>query len=495
METLKKIWNGFLDLFGLRRNSKYVSNYLNHANMRSGVYMAIVIVAIEIWMIIRQSLEKVKPMIETAIAKGQQYDFFKIFYGQTSNFWLFLFLGIVMALYCLYSTREKKSFKMMLAIAIVSALGLLLFAFIDYKTNVFSLLKKVAGIKSNVYGTFLLVFLVSVALFFIASAGVAFYGYKGGKSEWINSVLIISLFALICLAFGMMVSYSDYFGYAKDPVTGSTLTMVMYDEHGDPYTVKVLANKQVICFLMMTLYVGCLLIWKPYISIGILGIIFLGFHHVLVHLPGVNRMVQDGDAVNYLTFFISLAMVCVSIYNQRVAEGRKDEELELLATKDTLTDLYAFEYFITLSNKVIKDKDVDETQYMFLFFDITSFKIFNDQRGFDAGNKFLKDVGQILTTVFKDELISRQSDDHFVVFCHKDNIEEKIASIEKQVEVLDLDIRPGVKAGGYILKRKGEDPHRMVEKARYACAEIKHVGGSEYIEYDQKMHDSYHMIQ
>ena len=112
-------------------------------------------------------------------------------------------------------------------------------------------------------------------------------------------------------------------------------------------------------------------------------------------------------------------------------------------------------------------------EWIFLFMDITSFKIFNDQKGFEEGNIFLKEVGKVLVEKFPDALISRQSDDHYVVFCKNKNIEDTLTSINSEIEHLDLDIRPGIKVGGYILRDKEEDPHKSVEKARYACTELK----------------------
>lgn len=490
MKILKKIGNWFVHLFGFNKNSKYVSSYLNTANMRSGIYMSAVIVVLEIWMIIRQSIERVKPILDT-----QGGEFFKVFYGQTSNFWLILLMGLSMLIYCMFTLDKKATVKKSIPVFVSAGLGLLLFAFLDYKSNLAALWTPGVAMKNVVIATMLLSFYLALALFQLSIIGSTFYQLRGGKSDIINSVVVITLFALVCLAFGMMVSYGDYFGWAKDPVTGGNLKETVYDQYGNPSQVNVPAYKQIICFLMFTMYIGCLLIWKPYISISILGAIFLGFHLILVHLPGINRSVQDGDAVNYLTFFISLAMVCVSIYSQRVAEAKKDEELELLATRDTLTGLYAFEYFTTLVAKKAKEKEVNINEWIYLFLDITSFKIFNDQRGFTAGNKFLRDVGEILTRHFSDGYISRQSDDHYVIFCENKKIQERVDIVEAAVERLDLDIRPGVKAGGYLLQDKQEDPHRAVEKARYACAELKQHGRSEYLEYDQKMHDNYRLVQ
>lgn len=99
------------DFLGFKKNSPYVNAYIHRANIRSGVFMAIIIVAIEVWMIIRQSIERVKPQIEILISQGKDFNFFKIFYGETSNFWIFLFLGIAMAGYCIYCNKNKKSKK------------------------------------------------------------------------------------------------------------------------------------------------------------------------------------------------------------------------------------------------------------------------------------------------------------------------------------------------------------------------------------------------
>ena len=209
----------------------------------------------------------------------------------------------------------------------------------------------------------------------------------------------ISLFALACLIFGVMVSYSDFTSTTpfKDEL-GNAIRLDDYIKVGEEkvYVGSVAyQHKEIICFLMMAIYVGCLLIWKPYISIGILGTIFLGFYFLLQTAVEIREF-PEGDQVNYITFFISLTMVSISMYDQRVVEAKKDEELELLATRDTLTGLYAYEYFTTLVARQVQDDSVKLDDWIFLFMDITSFKVFNDQRGFEEGNKFLKDVGEVL---------------------------------------------------------------------------------------------------
>ena len=469
MEMLKRFWNGFLDLFGLRKNSRYVRNYLDEANMRSGIFMSAVIVILEVWLVFRQTDKYVIASINAGTPT------FQAVFTNLWTYFLLLSFGAAMFFYCgNYVSKKRKKLVTILTVVFAS-ISLVFCCFMPYEFQFGGI--KFTSATYIVRGAFKIAFYIAIILFNISTIVASLLKFKGKGNPAITSVLVISLFALVCLLFGVMISYGDFVSNAK-------------------FDSGVLQHKQIICFLMMSIYVGCLLIWKPMISIGILGVVFLGFYFALKTVASFGgREVPEGDEVNYITFFISLVMVCISIYNQRLHEASKDEELEKLATQDTLTDLMSFQYFINQSGEIIKDKNTKETDYMFVFINITSFKIFNDQRGFEAGNVFLKQVGQILQETFSEDLVSRQGDDHFVLFCKKENIEEKLKDADQKVMMIDMDIKPGIKAGSYILKNKTEEPRRMVEKARYACAEIKHDGAIDYIEYDQKMHDSYHLIQ
>ena len=148
-------------------------------------------------------------------------------------------------------------------------------------------------------------FLLSVSIL-----GAIIYRLVKGKTSNILGIVVITLFSAMCLVFGVKVSYSDF---------------------------NAVPRKDIMCFLTMMVYVGCLLIWRPYISISILGSLFLGFYILLRTIdPTRNGDVGmgGGDSVNYLTFFVSLTMVCVSIYHQRHRDAIKDEELEYIAHYD-----------------------------------------------------------------------------------------------------------------------------------------------------------------
>ena len=482
---LKTIWNKFRDVFGLHRNSKYVKKYLNDANMRSGIFMSAIIVILEVWLVIRQTNKYVIPAIYDPTNPTPA---FKAIFTNLWTYFLLLSLGVAMMVYCMQYIAKRKSRAKLIISIVFASISLALCCFLPFEFHY-----KTIKFTSAIYAyraVFKLVFYFSIIAFNIGVIFAGIYRFHGGKRSAISSVLVISLFAFVCLAFGVMISYGDFTGtkYFTDAMGNPIIV--------DKYGSLAYEHKQIICFLMMSIYVACLLIWKPYVSVGILGTIFLGFYIILTQVGAHGgRHLPEGDQVNYITFLISLTMICISIYDQRISEAKKDEELEILATQDKISGLLSFEYFITLICQKIRDENLQNDSHIYLFINIKNFKIFNDQKGFEAGNEFLKNVGEILKDVFKDELVSRQSDDHFVLFVKNENIEEKLQIIDERVEAQDLDIRPGIKVGGNVLINTKEDPHLSVEKARYACAVLENSGTGRFMRYDKEMYDNYRMVQ
>ena len=491
MKYLSKLWDGFLNIFGLKKNSKYVKGYLNEANMRSGVYMSFVIFVLEIWLIIRQAQKYVIP---TLTNPANEYSVFRVVFTNTSLFFLMLAFGAAMFVYSLQYLNKKKSLNKLILSCVFAGLSLAVCCLLPLEFTYGSIkIKSDFSDAKSIYGLLRVLFYVSVIIFDIGIVFASIYRYRGGKRESFSSVLVISTFALVCLMFGVMVSYGDFIS-----------SKVFYDESGAKVTIADAQNsyayehKQIICFLMFTIYIGCLLIWNPLISIGVLGTLFLGFYFALNHVADLGgRRLPEGDQVNYITFFISLTMVCISIYSQRVSEAKKDEELEELATKDMLTGLLSFEYFTVQVRDRIERYNIQRSDSVYLFINVTNFKIYNDQKGFEQGNEFLKTVGQIISETFNElALVCRQSDDHFIVFARNIDIQEKIDLINEKIMTQEPDIKPGIMVGAYEVYNPNDDPHYAVEKARYAYSELKRRNtGKRILYYDEKMHDDYLMVQ
>ena len=276
---------------------------------------------------------------------------------------------------------------------------------------------------------------IYVLLFLIGLSIViyAVFKYKRNINITFFEHFVIVGFTLICLAFGIYVSYSDFWG-----------------------------GKEITCFLTMVLYVGCLLIYRPFISVLILGASFYVFHAILltfqngltyaaqdVVISGVVYKMMSGDTINYITFFISLTTICFAIYHGRLNEARKSKDLEKSATEDALTGMYNYSRFSDLAKERMRRAADNLSDSVFLFLDIHNFKAFNDQRGFEAGNRFLITIGNHISSIFQDSLCARQADDHFVVLTRTNGIEEKLNALNKLVHEYDAEILLGINCGAY----------------------------------------------
>ncbi len=470
MSKVKAFFSKAAEMFGFKKQTKYVAEYLHRANIRSGVFMAAVVAVLEMWLVIRQHQKYIIPSLQLA----NHDTYFKLLFDNTSLFWLLMVMGISMFLYCIAYLSEKRNKGFLIATFAVSAVGIVLCCLLPLESRI-----KKFNPKRLVDTVLLICLYASILIFHVSTIIAALTRYQGKKIDWLHSVLIITLFATCLLIFGIRVSYGDF--TSTRTVDGTVIANPDY--------------KQIICFLMMAIYVGCLLIWRPYISVAILGVIFLGFYFLLKSFDQSIRYFPDGDEVNYITFFISLAMVSVSIFNQRNVEAKKDQELEILATVDKLTGLMTYSYFLNECDRVILEKKDDLIdKYAFLFFNVTSFKIYNDQKGYIAGNLFLKNVGEIISKEFPNSFISRQADDHFVAYVPNIELIAKFDSIRDQVRSLDPDIKPNITIG-YNIIIDDEHANVGVEKARYANSALKGVGRSDYFQYDKKMHDHFNLVQ
>ena len=454
------------EFLGFRRHSPYVKDYLNNANIRSGIFMSLVVIVLEVWMVIRRLLDTIIPETQ---AGG---NFFDLLFKNTSNFWLMLFMGVGMLTYCVaYLDKKQTTWKQVTAI--IGGILCLVFAALlplePFRGN------------GNIRDILLVSFYVSIILFGIAVIGSTIYLRAKGKKSLLPPMAVISFFALVCLIFGIKVSYSDFFSSASYPLGEAT----MYE------------HKMIICFLMMTIYVGCLLIWRPFASIGILGVAFLAFYFLLVSFEGVektHRKLPDGDVVNYITFFISLTMVCFSIYHQRIQEATKEQKLHELATTDSLTGLYSFDYYLEVVREAIDVHPKILDTYQHVFMDLDGFSTYNDQKGFAAGNDYLKRFGGLLREHFPEGYICRQGEDHFALFVPQNSIESFLASSKSEMASLDPDLTLAINIGHYHQILAEEDIRRCVDKSRFAA----HIGRdtpSKVHEYGRADHDAYHLRQ
>ncbi|MBR6917161.1 MAG: EAL domain-containing protein [Clostridia bacterium] len=467
---MKEAVHFILHVFGFEKLSRYENEYLHEANMRSSSYMGGIVVLLEIWMLIRQTYSKIVPKVQ---AGG---DFSELFIKYTSKYWLFMLIGLGVMLFCIFQKSKKLSKGRFITLVTIGCACILYTSVLSLETftkESDSITPVMAGIMNAMLVS------IYVLLFVIGAAIIVYSMFKYLKNRRIVILehLTITCFSLICLAFGIFVSYSDFWG-----------------------------GKEIICFLTMVIYVGCLLIYRPYITILMLGASFLGFYYILltfregltfqsqeVVIGGVARKIISGDSVNYVTFLISLTTICFAIYHGRLNEAKKTKALEKSATEDALTGMYNYNCFSDLAKENVQslpEENIEEN--VFLFLDVHNFKAFNDQRGFEAGDKFLITLGGYVSDIFSDSLCARQADDHFVVLTKTEGLRERLDLLNGLVRDYDDEILLSINCGAYHLNNTDEDPRMAIDRARYAAHLIKNRFQTVYVEYDKTMSEEYH---
>ncbi len=457
-------------VLGFEKLTKYENDYLHDANIRSCSYMGFIVVLLELWMLIRQSYSKILPKYQAG--KGTLPD---LFVKYTSKYWLFLLIGLGLMLFCLFYQRGKRLTRGKFVTLIVIGAACMLYTAVLKLESFTETSESTTPVMAGIMNAMLIT--IYVFLFVIGAAIVTYscFNYLKGKRIVILEHVAITGFTLVCLAFGVFVSYSDFWG-----------------------------GKEIICFLTMVIYVGCLLIYRPYATVLILGTSFYGFYRILltyqaglsfkaqeIEISGVMHKIISGDAVNYLTFFISLTTICFAIYHGRLVEARKSKALEKSAKEDQLTGLYNYNYFSELATEQIRSVTGDPSENVLLFVDVHNFKAFNDQRGFEAGDRFLCAIGNYLSDAFRNSLYGRQADDHFVVMTKTAGLQEKLAALNEKVSDYDDEILLGINCGAYHLNSNAEDPRVCIDRARYAAHLIKNRFQTVYIEYDKTMSEAY----
>ncbi|MBQ8923860.1 MAG: EAL domain-containing protein [Lachnospiraceae bacterium] len=294
--------------------------------------------------------------------------------------------------------------------------------------------------------------------------------YLRGKSlsRRVGSFLICT-FSLICVLFGMYISRMDF---SK--------------------------GEQVLSFLTMMIFVGCLFAWRPWISLLINGISFLAFYYIMADVGNISYALK----INYFIIFISIFSVSINTYEQRRMNVEIDESLEAsnirlreLALKDELTGLYNMNYFYQEADKTIADESISIPDMIFLFFDVVNFKAYNEQYGFIKGNEFLKHVAELLNDTFPKDIVSRFSDDHFMVLSTHPDVEAKVSDIIEKISNDGEDVYIGIKVGAYKPVDRDCNSKIACDHARYACSQNRQAYNETYKIYDDKMRRTYHLKQ
>lgn len=384
------------EFLGLEKQSRHVKDYFYDANIKASIYMSVVVIVLEVWMIIRRIHKEMTVYYDPSHDIGYYFERFR-------NYSILLIAGLC-------------------------------------------------------------VFIYAVAY------------YRGKTTNHAVGNIIIWSFSVIGIYFGMMVSIIDY---SK--------------------------GEQILTFLTMMLFIMCLLTWKPLVGAVILTVSYILFYLQMdaINAPNTGEPgTTEGTQINYFIMWLSTLMFCFSNYNRLKYQAVKDENLvevnkhlSRISVEDELTGIHNMLYFRTEAEKLMNYVVTDRESMVFLFFDIENFKSYNEKYGFHAGNELLVKVAHLIDDSFAGSLVSRFSDDHFVVLTKNDGSMEVISGLAEKVHDLQRDVQLTLKCGAYRPSGEETDPSVACDRARLACTSIKKRYDQSFRMYDKALEDRFYLKQ
>ncbi len=257
-------------------------------------------------------------------------------------------------------------------------------------------------------------------------------------------------------------------------------------------------GEQILTFVTMTLFVFGILVWRPVPALVLSVITFLGFYlYIDANLPTTY-----GTQVNLLTLWVSTFVVSLSSYHQHIAGARAEEGLEILnqnleeanarlvymSTHDELTGIPNMHAFRSVAELALEEAQETGNEIAMLYFNVESFKSYNQKYGFAAGDDLLREIGEGLEKVFFSTIACRVSDDHYAAFCYPTDAERLVEESCAMVRALRGEIRLHLRVGSYQTCDASLSVDQCLDRARIAVRTIRKKPGHHLAIYDEKFH-------
>ena len=453
-----KLKNLLMKWLGLERQSPYVRDYFYRANLRASIYMSIIVIVLEIWMIVR--------MTRTVITNhltGKA--FWHVVDSYYANYFILISAGILMLLLAVRFFTGKKWIRWLGILPILFAVPVCIF-----EVRMISQYDS-AVISDRELKNYIVLLNAGLLLIFFSALLM-----RSKKDRRRQSLAVMYVFSAICINFGVIISAHSY-------------------ERGE----------QILTFLTMELFVICLLIWKPLFGFFVLTGSYLLFFARLDSMVAFNTGeigITESTAINGFTMWLSTLIFCIANYNKTLSQALKDESLEKMnehlseiSIRDELTGIHNMLYFRTESERLLGYVTTDRENVVYLFMDIENFKSYNEQYGFHEGNKLLIELAHQMVIKFKGSLVSRYSDDHFVVLTTKDDCMEKVAQMSEEIKKRQREVHLELKCGAYQPGAEEADPSLACDRARFACNSIKKHYDRSFRYYDKSLEDQFQLKQ
>ena len=176
----------------------------------------------------------------------------------------------------------------------------------------------------------------------------------------------------------------------------------------------------------------------------------------------------------------------------------KEEQINTLIYKDSLTNLYNRAYFMKdLENQIEVTKESKKLLGV-LFMDLDGFKSINDNLGHNIGDLLLIEVGKrLLATLRSEDIVARIGGDEFTCLIKGIENEKYIKEVSQRIvqvcskpfSIDDKDIYISASVGVAIYPSDGADSNLLIKNADIAMYKAKDHGKNKYIMYSEDINE------
>lgn len=168
---------------------------------------------------------------------------------------------------------------------------------------------------------------------------------------------------------------------------------------------------------------------------------------------------------------------------------RTEQQINYMATHDTLTGLPNRLMFSQLLNHAIRSAQRHKRQLAVLFIDLDRFKSINDSLGHDAGDRMLREMARrFKRTLRAEDVVGRLGGDEFIILIEEvddlsqiSNVAHKIlASTIQPLSLQGEDCRVTASIGISIYPGNGTDEQTLIKNADMAMYFAKEEGRNNY---------------
>jgi diguanylate cyclase (GGDEF)-like protein len=202
-------------------------------------------------------------------------------------------------------------------------------------------------------------------------------------------------------------------------------------------------------YLLLPTSVFILLGEKEKLAKVVITLIGTGLFFICEHYPSDPIIMLSKQAETWMfssTILVIIIEITVVMYIYSNTILMRENELEEMASVDSLTGLHNRRVFVELAEQILANAQRYNKYFSVVIMDIDFFKKINDNYGHSVGDKTLRMIAELLKTkVRKSDVLARYGGEEFILLLPDTNVQEayEVAeSIRSVVEtfVLSVDV-------------------------------------------------------